>query len=154
MGRQRAAGFRICFHWNSHFYLHPKTMIYNTGAYLKAGAYGAALWYAAAVFLKTGKKAIMDTKDRTNLLITYVVLVPVSYVGVYGLAKIGGRGKDLIELTAVATAAATFLDAWALEWAPGLYGAATSKELGARAPAALLWGVGCALAASVHIQAM
>ena len=130
-------------------------MIYSASSYLKAASYGAVLWYTAAVFCKQSRRLIFEKESsRTNLITTYVTLIPVSYAGIFGLTLLGIRGKDLVEHTVVGTATATLLDALALEWMPSLYGGKSSFIVGARPAAAILWGVGCGLFASIHLQKM
>ena len=132
-----------------------KQMIYSVSSYLKAAAYGTALWYMASLFCKHSRRRIFEKESpRRNLFRVYVALIPISYVGLYGLILLGIDGKDLVEHVVIATATATLLDAIALEWIPSLYGCESSFIVGARPAAAIFWGVGCGLFASVHMQMM
>lgn len=102
---------------------------------------GAALWFAAAMLLRT--IGPMGMYEGANRIILYVLVVP----GTVPLVPLVGRLARLERAQlglglSFGTAVAVLLDGLALAWVPGLYGGAAYA---AGAGAVILWGAGFAI---------
>jgi len=103
-------------------------------------AYGALLWFVAAVLLRTvAPYGALD--GGTGTLLTYTLVIPgtVPFVLLIRALMKLRAGETALAITIV-TASASLLDGTALVWLPALYG---SNPAGSAA--AILWGVGVGL---------
>lgn len=112
---------------------------------MRAAAYGAAFWLAAALFVHFARALFAAGPAQAVL---FAATVPVGWVSVRLMAPIAGVARDrVLRPVVVALGVATLLDGLALTWAPSLYaGVAAASQFGA---AWILWGVGCFLFAAL-----
>ncbi len=112
--------------------------------------YGAALWFAAAMLVRT--IAPMGALNGGWRVLTYALIVPGTIPAVVmarPLARLR-RDQTAIGITIV-TAAALLLDGIAFAWFPALYG--NDPALVLAGAAAILWGAGIGLVLGVAMNA-
>jgi hypothetical protein len=132
-------------HWNSGaaaLFLTPSQM-------LRVILFSILLWFSAAMFILAMKgKGIFG---GTTGVLTFVLLIPVSWFSVRAIRWVGGlrKGQTISGVT-VGLATATFLDAVALTWTPGLYGGEPRHVL--FGGASILWGVGLFLVSAYVLE--
>lgn len=132
-------------HWNSgqtSLFLKPSQL-------LRVIPFSVLLWFSAAMFILAMKgKGIFG---GTNGVLTFLVLIPVSWVSVLAIRWVGGlrKGQTISGVT-VGLATATFLDAVALTWTPALYGGEPQHVL--FGGASILWGVGLFLVSAYLLE--
>jgi hypothetical protein len=105
-------------------------------------AYGALLWFAAAMLVRV--IAPMGALEGGARALTYLIVVP-------GTVPFVIIGRKLAKLVAgqvaaaitIATATALLLDGLAVAWIPWLYGATETHVLAGAA--VILWGAGVGL---------
>jgi hypothetical protein len=104
--------------------------------------YGAALWFVAAMLVRTiGPMGALDGFGR---VITYTLVVPGTVPAIWigrALAKLE-RDQTAIALIVI-TATALLLDGIAHAWFPSLYG--SDPALIVKGAAAVFWGAGVGL---------
>ena len=97
-------------------------------------AYGIVLWFVFALVIRTFG-AVLFVPGSLQLVLSFALLVPIAYLGVWSLEALGAKGPLLLPALVVATIPAGLLDGLALTWTT-LYGPAA--QTGA---AWILWGV-------------
>ena len=99
--------------------------------------FGVVFWFLAAQFVHFFPQLF----DRGwQQVAVYLVVIPLSWGSVpLALAIAGAPRKLAVEIVAIGTAAASFLDGLAVAWCPQLYaGLSSTTQMGA---AMILWGV-------------
>jgi hypothetical protein len=103
---------------------------------------GAALWFLAAIILRT--VAPMGALEGQTRALTYALVIPGTLPFVYltqMLVKL--RADQIFTGIAVVTAAALLIDGIVVAWFPGVYGRTLPQVT--NCAAAILWGAGVGL---------
>ena len=106
-------------------------------------AYGAALWFGAAMLLRV--VGPLGAFQGVGVVILYALVIPGTVPFIWGARVVAKLSPDqtLLAIT-IATTTALLLDGLAVAWMPWLYGADATLVMGAAA--AVLWGGGVGLA--------
>jgi hypothetical protein len=132
-------------HWNSG----QTSLFLKSSQLLRVIPFSVLLWFVAAIFIQSVKG--IGIFGGTNGVLTFLVLIPVSWISVLAIRWVGGlqKGQTISGVT-VGLATATFLDAVALTWTPGLYGGEPQHVL--FGGASILWGVGLFLLSAYILE--
>jgi hypothetical protein len=106
---------------------------------LKPALYDAAIWFAAALFIKEVPSLFSRETSKSSTAMLYMASIPVCLLSVRAMSFLGVSSKvHYGTSTLIGLAMATWLDGAALVYFPALYGHYDNVK----GPAWLLWGVG------------
>lgn len=104
--------------------------------------YGAVLWFAAAMLVRT--IGAMGALDGGSAILTYALVIPGTVPAILAARPLAAlRDDQTIIGIAVITASALLLDGIAHAWFPAIYG--TDPALIVKGAAAIFWGAGVGL---------
>lgn len=104
--------------------------------------YGAALWFLAAMLVRTITP--MGAFEGNTLLISYALVIPGTVPAIWIAGKIATLAQGQMPIAIlIVTATALLLDGLAFGLFPALYG--SDPELVIKGAAAILWGAGVGL---------
>lgn len=116
---------------------------------VRSAAYGLALWFGAAMFIRFQHESSLF--QPSGAWINFLAAIPFTWLALLPLRRLAQLGPNqLVPAVSAGTAAAAFADSIALTWFPALYGLTPSSPL---QPAAwILWGAGVGLLLSFLME--
>ncbi len=119
-----------------------KHLPFRNSQMFSLAAYGALLWFGAAMLLRTlGPLGIFDGAVHAIL---YFLIIPGTWPFLLIAQRVAGLARTQMGLgVALVTASAALLDGLAFAWFPGFY--SDDPAMATASAGAILWGVGVGL---------